>query len=109
VKKAACRKVRQQGFSLPETLIALLLFSISSLALTQYQLALGKAFQLQAQQREAVRLAWQRFEGYEAPGWRTTLEQQTLTGSCTLFTAQAISPAGARARLSQLRCDNAVR
>ncbi|WP_312046554.1 prepilin-type N-terminal cleavage/methylation domain-containing protein [Erwinia sp.] len=95
-----------QGFSLPETLVALLLFSISSLALIQYQLALGRGFQLQQQQREAVRLARQRFEGYQAPGWQTTLEQQTLTGSCLLLTSRVISPVGAKAALSQLRCIN---
>lgn len=84
--------------------MALLLFSLSSLALVQYQLALGRSFQLQLQQREAVRLARQRFEGYQAPGWQTTLEQQTLTGSCVLLTSRVISPAGAKAALTQLRC-----
>lgn len=103
-KKTACRTGKPQGFSLPETLVALLLFSLSSLALVQYQLVLERSFQLQLQQREAVRLARQRFEGYQAPGWQTMLEQQTLTEGCMLLTARVISPAGAKAALSQLSC-----
>lgn len=35
----------QLGFSLPETLVALLLFACSLTALLQYQLALAKGFQ----------------------------------------------------------------
>ena len=94
----------QRGFSLPETLTALLLFSISSLALVQYQLALGRGFQLQLQQREAFRLAWQHFEGYQAPGWQTTLQQTAIIDGCELLTSTVISPAGAKGSLSQLRC-----
>jgi len=89
--------------------VALLLFSISSLALVQYQLALGRSFQLQLQQREAFRLARQRFEGYQAPGWRTSLEQQSEAGGCTLLTASVVSPVGARAALSQLHCKSEER
>lgn len=103
-KRHASRIAEQQGFSLPETLVALLLFSLSSLALTQYQLALGRSFQLQLQQREALRLARQRFEGYQAPGWQATLAQQAAENGCVLLTASVISPLGARAELTQLHC-----
>lgn len=86
--------------------MALLLFSLSTLALTQYQLALGKSFQLQLQQREAIRLARQRFEGYQAPGWQTALAQQAAENGCVLLIASVVSPIGARAELSQLRCSS---
>ncbi|WP_380183974.1 prepilin-type N-terminal cleavage/methylation domain-containing protein [Kalamiella sp. sgz302252] len=101
--RSACQQ-KQQGFSLPETLTALLLFSISSLALVQYQLALGRGFQLQLQQREAFRLAWQRFEGYQAPNWQTALQQTAIIDGCELLTSTVVSPAGAKASLSQLLC-----
>lgn len=86
--------------------MALLLFSLSSLALTQYQLALARGFQLQLQQREALRLAGQRFEGYQAPGWQTLLERQAVENGCILLTASVVSPVGARAELTQLRCSS---
>lgn len=95
---------RQQGFSLPETLVALLLFAISLTALLQYQLVLAKGFQLQAQQREAWRYAAQRFEGYQPPHWQSSVRQHSGPGGCPLFTASVASPLGRKAQLALLRC-----
>lgn len=94
----------QQGFSLPETLVALVLFSSSLTALMQYQLALARGFQLQAQQREAWRYAMQRFEGYQPQGWQTTLTQLPGAAGCPQFTAAVKSPLGRKAQLTILRC-----
>lgn len=94
----------QRGFSLPETLVALLLFTLSFTALMHYQLALAKGAQRQMQQREAWRQAWQRFAGYQAPGWQTSLTQENAAG-CMIVTARAVSSGGQEATLSQLRCD----
>lgn len=57
----------EQGFSLVETLFALLLFSLSFTALMHYQQALGLGFQQQWLQREAWRNAQQRLEGQQMP------------------------------------------
>ena len=96
---------KQKGFSLPETLVALLLFSLSFTALMHYQLAQAKGSRLQIQQREAWRRAWLRFEGYEAAGWQTTLEKKTGPAGCQLLTSTVVSPAGRSATLQKLRCD----
>lgn len=96
----------QQGFSLPETLVALLLFASSLTALLQYQLALTKGFQLQAQQRQAWRYALQRFEGYQPPGWQTSVVEKSGPAGCPLLTASVVSPLGRKAELALLRCPN---
>ncbi len=96
---------KQAGFSLPETLVAMLLFALSFTALMHYQLAQAKGFQLQIQQREAWRRAWLRFDGYETAEWRTTLDKKIGPAGCQLLTSTAVSPAGREARLEQLRCD----
>ncbi|MFC0142410.1 prepilin-type N-terminal cleavage/methylation domain-containing protein [Erwinia mallotivora] len=95
---------KQRGFSLPETLVALLLFTLSFTALLHYQRMLGSGFQLQQQQREAWRQAWLRFEGYQSPDWQTTLKQEPVQG-CTMMMASAVSHGGKQAELSQLRCE----
>lgn len=95
---------RQKGFSLPETLVALLLFAISMAVVMKYQLALVKGFQLQVQQREAWRYASQLFEGYQPPHWHTQLSHQSAVAGCIQFTATVISPLGRKAELSRLRC-----
>lgn len=94
----------QQGFSLPETLVALLLFACSLTALMHYQLALAKGFQLQAQQREAWRYALQRFEGYQPDDWQSSVVQQMGPANCPLLTATVISPLGRQAQLALLQC-----
>ncbi|KQN64825.1 prepilin-type N-terminal cleavage/methylation domain-containing protein [Erwinia sp. B116] len=95
----------QQGFSLIETLVALLLFSLSFSALMQYQLALADGFQRQWQQRSAWRNAHQLLLGQAVPGgWQGQRLQQPGPAGCQLLTARVVSPAGRRAELTQLRC-----
>ncbi|WP_338557889.1 prepilin-type N-terminal cleavage/methylation domain-containing protein [Erwinia sp. E_sp_B04_7] len=98
----------QQGFSLPEMLVALALFSSSLTALMQYHLALAEGFQRQAQQREAWHYALQRFEGYQPAGWLTTLVQLPGAAGCPLFTATVKSPLGRKAQLTLLRCPSEI-
>ncbi|MEH2919652.1 prepilin-type N-terminal cleavage/methylation domain-containing protein [Samsonia erythrinae] len=56
----------QSGFSLPETLAAALLFTVSLNGLLQYHQILQQSFQHQWQQRQAWRLASQLLDAYEA-------------------------------------------
>lgn len=56
----------QRGFSLPETLVAALLLTVSLLGLLQYHQILQQSFLHQWQQRQAWRLLVQQLEAYEA-------------------------------------------
>ncbi|GAB7209906.1 hypothetical protein OS31_14120 [Dickeya oryzae] len=51
------------GFSLPETLVAMLLFAVSLAGLLQYHQVLQQSLLHQMQQRQAWRLAHQKLEG----------------------------------------------
>ncbi|RWR01743.1 Prepilin peptidase-dependent protein C precursor [[Pantoea] beijingensis] len=95
---------KQQGFSLPETLFALLLFALSLTALLQYQRVLAHGFVMQWQQREAWRNVAQLFEGREITGWRTQLTRQLQLDECQLLTADVSSPLGLKAHLVTLQC-----
>jgi len=94
----------QSGFSLPETLFALLLFSMSITALLHYHQALAEGFQQQWQQRNAWQAAWQRLQGNPLEGWHSSLQQKSGPGGCLLMTASATSTAGRTAVLVQLTC-----
>jgi len=96
----------QDGFSLPETLVALLLFTLSFTALMHYQLALSTGAQQQMQQREAWQMAWLHFEGYQAIGWQSSLVRQPGPTGCTLLQVTATSPLGRKAELSRLQCQS---
>ncbi len=96
---------KQHGFSLPETLFALLLFAIGLTALLHYQRALLQGFAGQWQQREAWRYAAQRLNGYEKPGWKATLHTEIGPSGCRFLIVQVASPAGRQASLSSLHCE----
>lgn len=98
-------KNKQTGFSLVETLVAMLLFAVASLGLMHYQQLLAQGFMAQWQQREAWRLAVLRLEGYEKPGWHSQLIQQTGPAGCHWVSAEVQSPLKRQATVRQLRCD----
>lgn len=100
---------KQRGFSLPETLFAVLLFSLSITALLSLQRALGQGFQQQWQQREAWRQAFQRLQGNEGSGWQSQLSSRTGPLGCQLLTAQVTSPSGRHAALTRLSCGQGFR
>ena len=95
---------KQQGFSLPETLFAILLLAMSVSALLNYHRALALGFSQQWQQREAWRAAAQRLSGREIPGWQSHLSRRGGPGGCELETAEVTGPHQRRAALSVLRC-----
>lgn len=94
----------QRGFSLIETLFALLLFSLSITALMRYQQVLADGFQQQWQQRSAWRNARQLLQGNPLEGWQAQLQQQNGPDGCQMMMAKTVSPAGRKAELVQLRC-----
>ncbi|QTF09610.1 potassium:proton antiporter [Brenneria izadpanahii] len=111
---------RQNGFSLPETLAAALLFSVSLLGLLQYHEVLQQAFLHQWQQRQAWRLASQQLETYEAGmkydaiiarsehGWRFNLQEQRQSAECRKVTVTAITPRRYQAQLTRWFCQPAI-
>ncbi|WP_312837082.1 prepilin-type N-terminal cleavage/methylation domain-containing protein [Pantoea sp.] len=95
----------QQGFSLAETLFAMLLLAMSISALLNYHRALTLGFsQQQQQQQEAWRAAAQRLSGWEIPGWQSDLSRRSGPGGCELETANVVGPGQRRVALSLLRC-----
>ncbi|UQY43463.1 prepilin-type N-terminal cleavage/methylation domain-containing protein [Erwinia sp. PK3-005] len=93
------------GFSLVETLLALLLFAISLTALLHYQQRLTAGFYQQWQQREAWRVAARRLQGQESVGWQTTLRSLPAVEGCLLWQATASRPGLLPVTLSELRCN----
>ena len=96
----------QQGFSLIETLFAVLLFTLSLTALLHYYQALAEGFQQQWQQRNVWQNARQRLEGNPLDDWVSSIQQQPGPEGCQLVTVQVISPVGRHAELTQLFCIN---
>lgn len=96
---------KQQGFSLIEVLVGLLIFSLSLTALLQYQRALGQGFVKQWHQRMAWHVAAQCIEGHKVDGWQTQLQVQEGPANCQLLSAQVYRTLGTEARLNTLRCN----
>ncbi|MEI7307847.1 prepilin-type N-terminal cleavage/methylation domain-containing protein [Pectobacterium carotovorum] len=112
---------RQYGFSLPETLVAALLFAVSLMGLLQYHQILQQSFQHQLQQRQAWRFAMQQLEAYEADmpyhpsdldniaslagkNWQFSVSEQRQNGECLQVTARVMTPRRYQATLNRWFC-----
>nr|WP_148042020.1 prepilin-type N-terminal cleavage/methylation domain-containing protein [Dickeya undicola] len=104
------------GFSLPETLVATLLFAVSLVGLLQYHQVLQQSLLHQIQQRQAWRLAHQQLETEGADsvsslprsvpaGWRVNREEQRHPPACRRVTVTVVTPYHYRAALSRWFCD----
>ncbi|WJV54949.1 prepilin-type N-terminal cleavage/methylation domain-containing protein [Prodigiosinella aquatilis] len=106
----------QQGFSLPETLVAALLFAVSLAGLLQYHQVLQQLLQHQWQQRQAWRFAHQQLDVYGSAageevrvtslpsGWSMTLTEQVRTPACRSVTVTTVTPYRYRAVLTRWFC-----
>ena len=97
---------KQQGFSLPEVLGAMALFSVVMLALLSYHRVLQQGFQSQWQFRQLWRLAAELSEpGVPVPAdeWKIT-RQQTSASGCVSIAVTITSPVGRTGQLSRLHC-----
>ncbi|TKY84089.1 prepilin-type N-terminal cleavage/methylation domain-containing protein [Pectobacterium polonicum] len=111
----------QSGFSLPETLVAVLLFVVSLMGLLQYHQILQQSFQHQWQQRQAWRFAMQQLEAYEAgvpyhpsdpdniasfssKNWQFSLSEQLQSGECRQVTVRVMTPRRYQATLNRWFC-----
>lgn len=95
----------QQGFSLPETLFALLLLSAGITALLKYHQALTQSAALQWQQRLNGYHAAQRIEGRVVERWQVQWSVETGPAGCKLLNARAGGVRGREATLVTLRCE----
>ncbi|PLY36817.1 prepilin-type N-terminal cleavage/methylation domain-containing protein [Pectobacterium aquaticum] len=111
---------RQSGFSLPETLVAALLFAVSLMGLLQYHQILQQSFQHQLQQRQAWRFAMQQLEAYEAgvsydpfalgheeslsKNWQFSVSEQLQGPECRQVTARVMTPRRYQATLNRWFC-----
>ncbi|MEQ9915968.1 prepilin-type N-terminal cleavage/methylation domain-containing protein [Pectobacterium aroidearum] len=111
----------QSGFSLPETLVAALLFAVSLMGLLQYHQILQQSFQHQWQQRQAWRFAIQQLEAYEAgvsydpfalgheaslssKTWQFSVSEQLQSPECRQVTARVMTPRRYQATLNRWFC-----
>ncbi|WP_024910117.1 prepilin-type N-terminal cleavage/methylation domain-containing protein [Chania multitudinisentens] len=108
----------QQGFSLPEVLIAALLFAVSLLGLLQYHQVLLQSFQRQWQYRQAWSLAHHQLEMFNAnavtqdnplplpPHWQREIETRSVEADCLRRTVKIQTPLRQQVELSRWYCAN---
>ncbi|WP_374257102.1 prepilin-type N-terminal cleavage/methylation domain-containing protein [Yokenella regensburgei] len=97
---------RQQGFSLPEVILAMVLMIAVVNALAGYQRSLAEGYQLLTQYRQLWRNAWQqtqRFPGSVPQGWSVT-RMQTSAQRCVSITVSIATPTGRQGQMTRLHC-----
>lgn len=104
---------RQKGLSLPETLLATMLLSISLLGLLHYYHALSQGFSRQWQVRQAWSEAHEQLEYFavtgrakvlESKGWRVQITSTQTTPGCQRVTASVETPLRYASKLSRWIC-----
>ena len=103
-RSTASRMRNQQGFSLAETLVAMLLLAMTISTLLQYHRALALGFSQQWQQRQAWQVAEQALLGREVAGWQIERQQQSVGIGCTLERVTVTGSQQRSASLAQLNC-----
>ena len=104
----------QQGFSLPEALIAALLLSVSVLGLLNYFQSLSHGFMRQWQVQQAWSEAHSQLEAYSATrnvtepqikGWEYQLSVFPVGQHCQRINVVILTPTHYQARLQRLLCE----
>ncbi|AYZ30094.1 prepilin-type N-terminal cleavage/methylation domain-containing protein [Serratia sp. FDAARGOS_506] len=111
---ARAARISRNGFSLPEVLVAALLFSVSLLGLLQYHQVLLQSFQRQWHYRQAWVLAHQQLEAFavtgrleEEPlleGWRRETALGDVDSDCRRLMVRVQTPQRQWATLSRWYC-----
>ncbi|WP_232046515.1 MULTISPECIES: prepilin-type N-terminal cleavage/methylation domain-containing protein [Dickeya] len=116
VKGVVLRPPRVAGFSLPETLVAALVFAVLLCGLLQYHQVLVQSLVHQMQQRQAWRFAHQQLDAEERPelaqtfalppGWRISRIEQNHPPVCRSVTVTIETPYRYQASLERWFCHN---
>ncbi|AWK40579.1 prepilin-type N-terminal cleavage/methylation domain-containing protein [Photorhabdus laumondii subsp. laumondii] len=109
----------QAGMSLPEVMIAVMVFSVSLLGLMRYHQALLFGFQQHWQQSKADKLSYGYLEQYELiagqnalpeitlpPGWHAEFQTAYPLSSCYQLTVIVMTPYNQQSKASRLICSN---
>ncbi|QUT16384.1 prepilin-type N-terminal cleavage/methylation domain-containing protein [Rahnella inusitata] len=108
------KEINQQGFSLPEVMIAALLLSVSVLGLLNYFQSLSQGFMRQWQVQQAWSEAHSELEAYSVSGngtqlmikdWEYQISGFSAGQRCILVSVIIRSPAQYQARLQRLVCE----
>ncbi|KAB7895485.1 prepilin-type cleavage/methylation domain-containing protein [Rouxiella sp. S1S-2] len=104
---------RQEGLSLPETLIATLLLSVSLLGLLQYYQSLSQGFSRQWHVRQAWSEAHDQLESFavtgkgkvlQKNGWRVQITDIKATENCQRVSISVETPLRYTSQLSRWIC-----
>lgn len=99
---------KQQGFSLTEVLLAMLLMVMVVTALGGYHRALASGFSSASQWRQLWRYAWRQAQTNAPPlppGWKVSREQ-TMAEGCVSINVTLTSPVGRQGQMTRLFCPN---
>lgn len=107
---ASRRAMSEAGFSLPEVLVAMMLFMVVIVSLSGFYRALAMGFQSQWQASQLWRFASQQAE--IAPpglpqGWKATRVETSLVG-CVSISVIVTSPTGRQGQLARLHCPSGL-
>lgn len=97
---------RQSGFSLAETLVAMLLSVIVVTSLAGYHRALSLGMTQQKQYRQLWRLGWQQTQLLPPAlptGW-VVKPVQTMQQSCVSISVTITAPTGRQGKMARLHC-----
>lgn len=97
---------QQGGFSLAETLLAMLLSVIIVTALAGYHRSLSLGMTQQRHYRQLWRLGWQQtqLQPPEMPSGWTAKRVQTMQQSCVSISVIITAPTGRQGNMSRLHC-----
>ncbi|KAA1195265.1 prepilin-type N-terminal cleavage/methylation domain-containing protein [Photorhabdus heterorhabditis] len=109
----------QSGMSLPEVMVAVMVFSISLLGLIRYHQALLSGFQQHWQQSKADKLSYGYLEQYELiagqsalseltppPGWHAEFQTAYQLSDCYQLTVIVTTPYNQQSKASRWICSN---